>query len=244
MIILITGVGRGLGLALAHECLDHQVAVVGVVRDIATEPVKELAARGAMIFASDVSDPKSIKQLIDDLIKADMIPGILILNAALMEDDMLQDFDISIFKKIISTNLFGPMMIVSQLLPFLRLSGGRIFAISSLSARLATDPRRIGYPSSKAALNMAMSALQLNSDFASIKFTTVLIGRLAYQSGYFLISYNEAAKKIYNLINRKRLPPVVTFPKTTTFIFNIIKHLPSNLRYILLTLIRTRNGYN
>ena len=230
MTVLITGVSRGLGHALAAAAISRGMAVAGIVRNPAAESVKELAARGMRVFDADLSDPLSIAGLIAQLREADVVPRTLVLNAGLMADDFGERVDAECMQKVLATNLLAPLLLISYFLPAMAASKGLVIAISSLSARLATDPRRVAYPASKAGLSMALSALRLRRDLPSVRFVTVEAGRIAAAPLPLAVTYEAAALRILALMDDPDPPATVAFPASAALIFGVLGSLPAACR--------------
>lgn len=229
MKILITGVSRGLGYALAKNALSDGLIVLGLVRDLNNIAVDTLVGLGMLAIIGDMSSPKSIKNLINYLVTMNLIPNIVILNAAVQESDIDIFLNNDQFIKIMNINLINQLLLISDLLPHLVLINGRVIVISSLSARIATDPKRVAYPASKAGLSMALSALRLNSNLKSIKFITVEAGSMKIRSDFFSVTYEWAANRILRLINDTNVPTKIVFPFSSLILFNLLNFFPSQL---------------
>ena len=225
--LLITGVNRGLGRAIASAAIARGYPLIGVVRSPeAAEQVKDLVTQGMRLFVADLSDPEAIDVLASRLSSENCTPTVLILNAGLMTDDCVDGLQAEQLKKVLATNLAGPLLLLSRLLPVLKANQGRVIAISSLSARKATDQGRVAYPASKAGLSMAFSALRLQSDLAPVRFVTVEAGRMTPQPRLLAVTYDWAASRILDMVGNPDPPAVAVFPFSARVVFGMLRMLP------------------
>ncbi len=228
--LLITGMNGNLGRALSLECIARGIPFSGVVRNArAAEQVHDLAEKGAKLFIADLSKAESIRELIQEIALTDSMPNNVILNAASIEDDISKCSLTDGFGEIIFTNLTGPLLLLSELLPHLRNNRGRAIAISSLSGRLATDKGRIAYPASKAGLSMAFSALRLQPELDQVRFITVEPGLMGDGPPFLSISYARAAERIINLVEAKNPEILVSFPVLSALLYRILRNLPRKI---------------
>jgi NAD(P)-dependent dehydrogenase (short-subunit alcohol dehydrogenase family) len=164
--IVITGAGRGIGLALTkkfNERGDHVIALCRKNND-------DLRSSGAEVIEGiDVTDLSSLSQL-RDLFSGKNI-DVLINNAGVMESELIEDFSESAFEKMrkqFEVNSLGPLKVTSTLLDSLA-EGSKIAMITSRMGSISdnTSGKRYGYRMSKAALNIA--SVSMAQDLASRK---------------------------------------------------------------------------
>ncbi|MEE2661431.1 MAG: SDR family NAD(P)-dependent oxidoreductase [Pseudomonadota bacterium] len=228
--LLITGMNGNLGRALSLECIARGLPLSGVVRNAkAAEQVQDLVEKGAKLFVADLSKVEPVRKLIQEIALTDSMPDHVILNAASIEDDISNCGLTDGLREIIFTNLTGPLLLLSGLLPHLRNNKGRAIAISSLSARLATDKGRIAYPASKAGLSMAFSALRLQPELDRVRFITVEPGLMGDGPPFLSISYARAAERIINLVEAKNPEILVSFPVLSDFLYRLLRNLPRKI---------------
>lgn len=161
-VILITGCGSGIGLALAelfYPLNQYRVCVTARKRSIIHLKNKFQENENFKIFELDVNNLDSRLQLIQDIQETWGPVDILINNAGISfrsvvehmteEDELLQ----------MNTNYFGPMALIRLVLPSMRAKGrGKIINISSVSGMLAM-PTMASYSASKYALEGATESL-------------------------------------------------------------------------------------
>ena len=161
-VILVTGAGSGIGLALTK--LLHpmsQYRVIATVRESSLVRMHAMfpARDGFDIQALDIRDTPGIDQLIAMVDQKYGGVNILINNAGISfravaehmtdEDEVLQ----------MSTNYFAAMALIRRVLPAMRKVGrGKIINVSSVSGMLAM-PTMSSYSASKHALEGASEAL-------------------------------------------------------------------------------------
>ena len=153
---LITGVGRGIGLALARNLLDRGDRVIGSVR----QGGPPLAHDRFRCLDFDVKDGDALARAaraIDEPI------DVLVLNAGMMgpASRSTLDADPDAFVEVLAVNAVAPLRVTQAFLPHLRRRGrGRIVAISSqLGGMTYPGSDRIAYRASKSALNKTMQGL-------------------------------------------------------------------------------------
>jgi NAD(P)-dependent dehydrogenase (short-subunit alcohol dehydrogenase family) len=163
-VALITGANKGLGLEIARQLGQQDVAVVlGARQGKAEAPAAELRALGldARAVELDVTNAANIAALPQFFQDTFGRLDIVVNNAGVQLDE---GFEISpdVLRQTYEANVIGPYAITQALLPLLRQApAGRIVNQSSILGSLATISAgqggswaTPGYTSSKAALNM------------------------------------------------------------------------------------------
>ncbi len=157
--VLVTGAGRGLGLALAGALLSAGWRVVADARR-----TSHLAAAlpGAVIVPGDVTDPvhrDALATAVSELGRLDL----LVNNASDLGPSplpRLADVPLAAVRRVHETNVLAPLALIQMFLPLLRASHGTIVNISSDAAVEAY--RGWGaYGSSKAALDQLTAVLAI-----------------------------------------------------------------------------------
>ena len=158
---IVTGGNGGLGQRICHALADAgcDIAVVyAQSRDQAEEVADTLRGTGvrSQAFRCDVTDPRAVGALADDVHKTFGRVDILINDAAFNQWIPFNDLDgltYETWNKIIDTNLTGPMMCIKSVAPIMKhQGGGRIVNVSSV-AGLSPTGSSIAYAVSKAGLN-------------------------------------------------------------------------------------------
>lgn len=174
-VTLITGAGRGLGLALAREAARRGARVIATWRDAErARELFELAARepAIQIERLDVAGADSIASLAGALSGRIERVDVLIHNAGVNSTSAdiatpasvaeLGHLEAEALTLMWRTNALGPLLLTQALAPMLlRSARPRVVAVGSRRGSLQDKdrPGNHGYCMSKAALNMAVRAL-------------------------------------------------------------------------------------
>ena len=170
---LVTGAGRGLGLAFATELLARGYRVLAAARK--PEGSEGLAALGAahgerlVPLALDVGDPRSVAAGAAAAGEHTNALHLLVNNAGINSRSVpegqgnvrLGSLEPEGFLAMMRVNALGPALVTQALLPLLAAGGGRVVNISSWLGSIAgkTAGGNYGYAASKAALNMVGRAM-------------------------------------------------------------------------------------
>jgi NAD(P)-dependent dehydrogenase (short-subunit alcohol dehydrogenase family) len=163
-IALITGGGRGLGLALARGLLSNGWRVVTDARRAG-----HLAAAlpGAVVVPGDVTDPahrEALAEMVGELSSAAGAPGrldLLVNNASDLGPSplpRLDDVPLAAARNVFETNVLAPLALTQQFLPALRAAGGIVVNVSSDAAVEAYEGWG-AYGAAKAALDQLSAVL-------------------------------------------------------------------------------------
>ena len=137
-VAIITGAGRGIGLAYAQRFLVEgaKVVVAEVVEERAAGAMKELEGKGDAVFVkTDISDPDSAQHCIDETVAAFGMVHILVNNAALYYD--IDNFDPSFeyLQRVTAVNQHGAWLMTRAAAPVMAAQHyGRVINQSSGAA--------------------------------------------------------------------------------------------------------------
>jgi NAD(P)-dependent dehydrogenase (short-subunit alcohol dehydrogenase family) len=159
--IVITGISRGIGKALAEIFLSNDYFVIGT----STSGHTDLSHQNLFTLPLDLSSPESINYAVNIIINLNKGIDILINNAGVCVDENNDYVDISLLRKTLEINLFGTIDFTEKLIPLLN-QNGHILNMSSsagsLSHNTADDDHMYpAYRISKTALNMYTSTLAM-----------------------------------------------------------------------------------
>lgn len=138
--IIITGGSSGLGLKLA-QLLYAKGAHIGLIaRDeskLKNSVVQINAQKSNAVLtyrAVDITNDETSQVAINEL--AQELGGIdvLINSAGILREGYFENIDLSVFKEIMETNVFGIITTVKASLPYLKKSQGRLVNIASVAA--------------------------------------------------------------------------------------------------------------
>jgi uncharacterized oxidoreductase len=160
--ILITGGSSGIGLELARRLRQRGNVVIATGRDAARLDAAARAIPGLHVIASDVSDPRAIARLYDDVVTRFPALDVLINNAGIMRNMKLtDDRDLDDVTREVEINLSGPLRMIQQFLPHLRSRSDAL--IVNVSSGLAFVPLPISpvYCATKAAIHSLTQSLRV-----------------------------------------------------------------------------------
>ncbi|MFC2084564.1 SDR family NAD(P)-dependent oxidoreductase [Bacteroidota bacterium] len=251
--ILITGASTGIGEALTVR-LSHEKCKIAILArrfDKLVEIAQKTKGSNSSILPikCDVRVRKEVieahKIIISEFKKID----IAILNAGIGGRLNAAEFDSQYIEDIYSTNLFGVIYWIEQLLPgFIDRRDGIIAGVSSLADNRGYSDSGI-YCSSKAALTIFLDGLRTLLTEYNIKVITVKPGFVQTPMTFktenflpFLISAEKAAKIIVKGISKEK--SIIQFPLLTAFFSKLIGLVPTKMYNKLATNILNRRKNN
>jgi NAD(P)-dependent dehydrogenase (short-subunit alcohol dehydrogenase family) len=171
-IALVTGANKGIGRAVAGQLARLGMTVVVGARDLekGAEAVAEISAEGGIAhpIGLDVTDQRGVSAAAEQIAERFGRLDVLVNNAGISGDLGAQapgSAHLDGVRAVFETNLFGVVTVIEAMLPLLRRSpAARIVNVSSGTSSMTwtTDATHylsrmsgsLGYPVSKAALNM------------------------------------------------------------------------------------------
>jgi NAD(P)-dependent dehydrogenase (short-subunit alcohol dehydrogenase family) len=204
--ILITGVGRGIGNALAKTALQRGWSVIGSVRDV--QEAKILEARFGNRFQTlvfDVTDGNTITKAAEAL---DIPIDIVINNAGIIgpKRQSTLDMDFDGFAETLAVNVLAPLRVSQAYLPHLkRSSHPRLITISSNMGTMSyAKSDQIAYRASKTAVNKVMQGLATDLKSMGIAVACVHPGWVRTDMGgkHADIDVAESASGIIDIAER------------------------------------------
>jgi len=161
--VLITGANRGIGLELCKQFLAAGNSVIATCRENAdSSQLRALeSAPSLSIYPLEVTDAKSVNQLVDQLDGKTI--DVLINNAGVFggSRQSVDDMDYAAWQTSLEVNTLAPFRLVVSLRKNLQLSSRpRVVTLSSQMGSLnSNETGTIAYRSSKAAVNKVMQVL-------------------------------------------------------------------------------------
>lgn len=151
-VALVTGGGRGIGLATAHALAasGHLVAVCG--RSASDPATARSLPDGALAVTCDVSDAASVDHAVGEVEDRLGPVSVLVANAGITADRLLLRMSEDDFTSVIDTNLTGAFRVVRRVAPrMVRNRWGRIVLVSSVVGATG-QAGQANYAASKAGL--------------------------------------------------------------------------------------------
>jgi NAD(P)-dependent dehydrogenase (short-subunit alcohol dehydrogenase family) len=210
--VLITGISRGIGKALAQKFLSEGYFVIGT----STKGTSDISNDNLITLQLDLANPKSIKSCAEKISELKKPIDILINNAAVIlleKDNDRNEINTDTLRKVLEIDLLGTIDFTMQIIPIIN-KGGHIVNISSRQGSFdyVFEIKNPSYQISKAGLNMFTRVLsfQLKDKItvSSVHPGAVLSGLAARDANMLP---EEAAEYIYKT--------AISNPKTGQFWF-------------------------
>lgn len=162
--IVITGAGRGIGLALAEQYRERSWRVYACHRHASVE-LKRLANEHFSLYPLDVADETQIARFVDGLGGAPI--DVLFNNAGVYgpSEDGFGALNAQGLLETLKINTVAPLLLAQALLPNLQAGSRKIIAtLTSRMGSIADNASGGHYPyrASKAALNAALKSLSID----------------------------------------------------------------------------------
>jgi len=218
--VLITGVGKGIGKALAEQFLQDGFRVIGTT----LEGTASMTDNNLKVYKLDLSVPESIQACADSIIKSGEKIDIHINNAGVLLDNEEKTVVIAKLRETLNINVIGTIDFTERIIPVLH-DTSHIVTISSQAGSI-TDMKNFehshapfrypAYKISKAALNMYTTtlALRFQHENKNIIVSAVHPGWVKTDMGgdEATTTPDEAALNIYKL--------AISRPETGQFWYN------------------------
>jgi NAD(P)-dependent dehydrogenase (short-subunit alcohol dehydrogenase family) len=200
---LVTGAGRGIGLALCTELAARDQQVIAACRS-ATPELEALSVR--IEAGVDVASDGAMAELALRLRGVEV--GWLIANAGVLRDDSLDDLRFDSLREQFEINALGALRTVKYLLPNLK-RGSKIALITSRMGSIGDNSSGgyYGYRMSKAALNAAGMSLARDLRPRGIAVAILHPGyvRTDMTGGHGSVSSEDAARLLLQRIDALNL---------------------------------------
>src|SRR5512140_3825200 len=132
--VVVTGAGSGIGRACAVEFAGAGANVIAADINYAgvKETVSQISQSGgtSLAFQTDVSDPESVKNLVDFTMKSFGRVNALINNAAIQVNKTVEEMTFGEWNRQMSVNVGGIFLCSKHFLPHLRKTKGNIVNMS------------------------------------------------------------------------------------------------------------------
>ena len=175
-VALVTGASRGIGRAIARQLATRGAMVFAAARaDYARPTVEEIAAGGgrAEALTLDVTEPAAAEEAVKAIVERQGRMDILVNNAGITRDQLMLRLKREDWDAVLATNLTAAFAATQAALkPMIRQRSGRIVCIGSVVGQ-AGNPGQANYAASKAGLIGFVKAVAL--EVASRNITVNLV---------------------------------------------------------------------
>ena len=182
-VIVITGASSGLGEAAARLLAAQGASVVLGARraDRIQSLAGELIAKGGKAIAktTDVTDRKQVKTLVDDAVHAYGRIDVMINNAGLMPQSLLEHLKIDEWDRMIDVNIKGVLYGIAAALPYMKQQkAGHFINVSSVAGH-KVGPGSAVYAATKHAVRALSEGLRQEVKPYNIRTTVISPGAVA-----------------------------------------------------------------
>ncbi|OGO06441.1 MAG: hypothetical protein A2Y92_00170, partial [Chloroflexi bacterium RBG_13_57_8] len=177
-VALITGGGRGLGVAITKRFVKEgaRVCITGRHRETLEKVAKTLPKGSVHVCPGDVSRDEDARRMVEETVKFGGKLDVLVNNAASDVKGRITELDPADWRKVIETNLTGPFLLMHFAIPFMvKAGGGSVINIASLGGTRCL-PACPAYNSSKAGLIMLSQQAALDYGPDKIRVNAVCPG--------------------------------------------------------------------
>ena len=178
-VALITGAGTGIGTAIAQRFAADgaRICITGRRQEMLDEVAQSLPAGAAVTCAGDVTRFEDAQRMVETALGFAGKLDVLVNNAAIDPGGTtVVDLDPDLWRRVLETNLTGPMYLMKASIPhMIKGGGGSIINMASLGG-LRCLPGMPAYCSSKAGLIMLTQQVALDFGPAKIRCNAVCPG--------------------------------------------------------------------
>ncbi|THA64266.1 SDR family oxidoreductase [Streptomyces sp. A0642] len=211
--VVVTGAGRGLGLAAARRIGNdgHRVVIAELDATTGRQAAAALRAEGitADYHPLDVADPDSVATLAATLADDGSRLHGLVNNAGLANavgGRPFHEIDVETWDRIMTVNARGPWLVARALLPLMRAHGsGRIVNLAS-DAALYGSPRLAHYIASKGAVISLTRAMARETGDFGITVNAVAPGLTEGESAVDIPAERHELYRLNRAISRPQRP--------------------------------------
>jgi meso-butanediol dehydrogenase/(S,S)-butanediol dehydrogenase/diacetyl reductase len=173
-VVLVTGGGSGIGLAITRAFLDAgaTVAITGRRADRLEQALAGAPAERGLAVPADVSDPAQVAGLVEQVVARFGRLDVVVSNAAGYEAGPVTELADDAWERLRATNVDAFFHLAKHALPHLATSGGSLVAVSSVSGERG-DWGQAAYNATKAAISNFVRSLALDWGAQGVRLNAV-----------------------------------------------------------------------
>ena len=237
--VWVIGASSGIGAATARDLLKRGAKVCLSARN--AEALQTIAAghKDALVVPCDITDAPAVQRAHDELLARWGGVDLILVVAGSYQKMRVDDFDLTVAKKMVALNINGVLNCLAAILPTLLVQGRGGIGIVSSVAGLSGLPQAIIYGPTKAALINLCESLYLDLHKRGIGVYLINPGFVATPltakndfSMPALISAEQAALEIVSGIERGDFH--IHFPKRFTNFLRLFRLLPYRAYFYLI----------
>ncbi len=168
-VVVITGVSKGLGKALAEEFKNNGFTVVGISRSEVDFVDFHISA--------DLTKKEEIKKVQEEIIKKFNKIDVLINNAGVGLYDSWENMKEEQLRYMFELNFFSVVNLTKEFLPYLKKTNGSVINVSSVAGKMYI-PYMGGYCATKFALNAFSDSLRAELKPEDVHVLNLIVGRI------------------------------------------------------------------
>ena len=176
---IITGAGAGIGAATAVRFAEEgaRLVLVDITEDHSQATRKKVEEMGgkAIVVAADISKEEQCRRISEAAVGAFGGIDIVVNNAADFTTKSVEDATTADWEKVLGVNVIGTAMVSKYAIPHLKVRGGSIVNIASMSGIIA-QPNFATYNSSKGAILTMTKCMALDLAPFNIRVNSVCPG--------------------------------------------------------------------
>ncbi len=205
-VAIVTGGSGGFGRAAAIGLAVHGTDVAVTSRTLSSleetaQEVKKLGKK-ALPISCDVTDPKSVQNMVDQTVKEFGKVDILVTSAGIAMRSPAEDFPIADWQKVMDTNVKGTFLCCQAAgRVMIKQGGGKIITVSSIRGLLGHPGGYAAYGTSKGAVHLLTR--QLATEWAKYKINVNSIAPCIFWTPLTEPILND--KKLYDIF-MSRIP--------------------------------------
>ncbi|MFP5430977.1 MAG: SDR family oxidoreductase [Gammaproteobacteria bacterium] len=178
-VVWITGASSGIGEALAYEFARQGARVVlSARRTEVLEQVRQqcLSPERHLVLPMDMADTDGMAHKVEAVLTACGRIDVLVNNAGISQRSLVKDTDLSVDRRIMEIDFFGPVALTKAVLPHMLARGSGQLAVVSSVVGLVATPYRSAYAAAKHAIAGFYDALRAETFDSGIRVSVIYPG--------------------------------------------------------------------